>query len=120
MSADRKSLISVLRKRDEFLAVAAEGKKWVAPGLILQRGAALENKSSLRFGLTASRKIGNAVTRNRARRRLRALALSVLPQHAAPGYDYVLIARNTTPKRVYADLKQDLQTALKKLGSYCD
>ncbi len=50
----------------------------------------------IRYGLTASRKVGNAVTRNRARRRLRVLAHDILPRHAAPGYDYVLIARAAT------------------------
>jgi len=110
--------LSVLRKRNEFLAVAARGRKWVTPGLILQQGNSLESESSLRYGLTASRKIGNAVTRNRARRRLRDVALRILPHHAVAGYDYVLIARAETPKRLFVDLKQDLQTALKKLGAY--
>lgn len=111
--------IVVLRKRAEFLAVAGGGRKWVTPGLILQKGAPAEPDNSLiRYGLTASGKIGNAVIRNRARRRLRALALDVLPRHADPGYDYVLIARATTPARDFRALEQDLLTALKKLGAY--
>lgn len=111
--------ISVLRKRAEFLAVAENGKKWVAPGLILQQGGAQKTGAkSLRYGLTASGKIGNAVTRNRARRRLRALAQALLPRHAAQGFDYVLIARATTPSRAFADLERDFITALKKLGAY--
>jgi ribonuclease P protein component len=111
--------LAVLRKRPEFLAIAANNRKCVMPGLILQQGARHTSEiPELRYGLTASRKVGNAVTRNRARRRLRALAQAVLPHHAAPGYDYVLIARTTTPGRNFAALKQDLMTALGKLGAF--
>jgi ribonuclease P protein component len=111
--------LAVLRKRDEFLAIAKEGRKWVAPGLILQMGAVRENETpSIRYGLTASRKVGMAVTRNRARRRLRALAVEILPPHAASGRDYVLIARAATITRDFADLRQDLAMALQKLGAW--
>ena len=111
-----------LKRRSEFLAAAQSGKKWVAPGLIMQLGERTTsgNHSSIRYGLTASGKIGNAVRRNRARRRLRALAHEILPQHATPEYDYVVIARAATVTREYAALKQDFITALKKLGAYCE
>jgi ribonuclease P protein component len=113
--------IVVLRKRAEFLAVAAQGRKWATPGLILQKGVpAQPEKSIIRYGLTTSGKVGNAVIRNRARRRLRALALDILPRHAIPGYDYVLIGRDTTPVRDFKALEQDLLTALRKLGAYRD
>lgn len=98
--------------------MAQTGRKWVAPGLILQTGEAEKSGSTqLRYGLTASRKIGNAVTRNRARRRLRTLAQEVLPLHAAPN-DYVLIARATSPTRDFDALRKDLLTALQKLGAF--
>jgi len=115
-------MAAVLRRRQEFLAVARQGKKWVATGLILQVGAARPEQTSspVRYGLTASGKIGNAVVRNRARRRMRALVHEIMPLHAARGYDYVLIARVSTPRRKYADLQQDLITALKKLGVWRD
>lgn len=99
--------------------MAQTGKKWVAPGLILQLGAA-KTDPSLRYGLTATTKIGNAVVRNRARRRLRALAFELLPAHASPQHDYVLIARATTITRDYGELRKDLTTALKKLGVWHD
>ncbi|MGB1026558.1 MAG: ribonuclease P protein component, partial [Rhodospirillaceae bacterium] len=70
---------------------------------------------ALRFGLTVSKKVGKAVTRNRARRRLRALALSVLAQEAAPGHDYVLIGRGATPDRAFSALQSDLRAALTRL-----
>jgi ribonuclease P protein component len=109
--------LSVLRHRREFLAIAEKGRSFAMPGLVLQVGV-LGKEPSLRFGLTASSRVGNAVIRNRARRRLRALAQEVLPLHAAPGHDYVLIARAKTAKREYADLRQDLITALRKSGAW--
>jgi len=116
-----------LRRRADFLRVAAGRRKWVAPGLILQTLASVPEASpsspaqhaeAIRIGFTATRKIGNAVTRNRARRRLRAAAAAVMPRHAQPGFDYVLIARAETPKRVYAALLGDLETALRRLGAW--
>lgn len=106
--------LEVLRKREEFLSVAASGKRWVAPGFILQIGAPHVPSSKIRYGLTASKKVGNAVTRNRARRRLRALAMQILP-HAASEHDYVLIARATTPSCSFADLQRDLTKGLNRL-----
>jgi ribonuclease P protein component len=73
---------------------------------------------ALRLGFTASRKVGIAVLRNRARRRLRAAAAEVLREHASPGHDYVLIARAGTVGRPYAALLEDLRTALRRLGVY--
>jgi ribonuclease P protein component len=109
-----KKSLNQLCKRAEFLAVAGQGRKWVADGLILQVGTSAGEFA--RYGLTASGKIGNAVKRNRARRRLRALAGQVLPKYAASGHDYVLIARASTITRAFADLRNDLTVALKKLG----
>ena len=68
---------------------------------------------AIRFGLTASKKIGNAVIRNRARRRLRALAREILPLHGLPGWDYVLVGRpEATVSRDFAALRADLVRAL--------
>jgi ribonuclease P protein component len=69
----------------------------------------------LRVGFTASRKVGNAVIRNRAKRRLRAAAAQVLPLQGSPGTDYVLIARATTAGRPYAALVADLAAALRRV-----
>ena len=71
--------------------------------------------TTIRVGFTASKKVGGAVVRNRARRRLRALAREVLSNEAAPGYDYVLIARAETATRDYAALRNDMRFALKRL-----
>lgn len=71
----------------------------------------------IRVGFTASRKVGSAVARNRARRRLRAVAREVLPQRGRPGFDYVLIARSGTLDRPYAALVEDLNTAVEKIAA---
>jgi ribonuclease P protein component len=78
------------------------------------RAARLE---AVRVGFTASRKVGNAVARNRARRRLRAVAREVL-DHAEPGNDFVLIARPATVERDYQALVSDLVAGLKRLKLY--
>ncbi len=105
-----------LLRRAEFLAVAASGRKWVMPGVILQWAPA-PDPSQIRYGLTASRKVGGAVQRNRARRRLRALTLALLPNSGLNGCDLVLIARPATVTRTFADLRADLLTALAKAGA---
>ncbi len=112
-----------LTRRAEFLRVADGRRKWVTPGLILQtlaRAPADGASAAIRVGFTATRKVGNAVIRNRARRRLRAAAASVMSCHAVAGFDYVLIARVETPKRPYAALIDDLETALRRLGTWHD
>lgn len=116
--------VARLKRRPDFLRVAGGRRKWVAPGLILQALRQDDSKPSTegiapaRVGFTASAKIGNAVERNRARRRLRAVAASVLPSHAESAHDYVLIARAGTLKRRFADLVADLEAGLKRLGLY--
>ena len=112
--------VARLKRRAEFLAVAASRRRWVAPGLILQAARRPEDSDlplQPRIGFTASRKIGIAVTRNRARRRLKAAADRVLPLHGAPGFDYVAIARNETVTRPFTELVQDLETALQRLSA---
>ena len=69
----------------------------------------------MRVGFTASRKVGNAVMRNRAKRRLRAAAAEVLAREGRPGTDYVLIARGATGGRPYAELVGDLEAALRQV-----
>lgn len=105
-----------LKRRAEFLAVAGSGKKWVTPGMIIQIMPRPDSpERSYRYGLTASRKVGGAVQRNRARRRLRALAEHYLPLCTLPSADFVLIARPETVARDFSALQADLQLALSKL-----
>lgn len=120
---DRHRLGRLLR-RAQFKAVAGHGRKWAAPGLVLQScrqpAAARADHSvpPVRYGLTASRKVGGAVVRNRARRRLRAAAERVLAEHAAPGFDFVLIARDATVRRPFDALIGDLCAGLRRVGAW--
>lgn len=113
-----------LKTRRQFLRVAGAGRKWVARGLILQVCPHDADDASapggVRVGFTVSRKVGGAVVRNRARRRLRQAAERVMPEHAAGGRDYVLIGRGTTVGRRFEDLVADLETALGRLGARRD
>jgi ribonuclease P protein component len=106
-----------LKLRADFLRVAAASQKCVRPGLILQTAKRPDGMNNPRVGFTATRKIGSAVARNRARRRLRAAVHEVFERAALPGHDYVLIARRETLDRPYADLLKDLTEALRKLGA---
>ncbi|MGQ3072797.1 MAG: ribonuclease P protein component [Ferrovibrionaceae bacterium] len=113
-----------LKRRAEYLRVAGTKVKAVMPGVILQAAPAQDAdaamaespRSSLRLGFTCSRKVGNAVARNRARRRLKALAAEIFPAHAARGRDYVLIGREATVARDFASLRRDVEGGLKRLG----
>lgn len=102
-----------LRKRPDFLK-AAKGRRWAADSLVLQARRRRDD-GPLRIGFTATRKIGGAVARNRARRRLREAARQVLPVHGRPGHDYVLIGRRDTLTRDFSDMLDDLQAALHKV-----
>ena len=119
------SRLGRLRKRSEFLRVAAKGRKASTPGVVLQALAIdptipMSEPAELRVGFTVSRKVGNSVARNRARRRLREAARSVLPRLAAPAHDYVLIGRTETLTRPYPALLADVESALRRVGAHRD
>jgi len=106
--------VSRLLKRADFLRLA-RGRRWSTPGLVLQMVQPTAPAPGIRAGFTATKKIGGAVVRNRAKRRLREAARAVLPLYATPGCDYVLIARDATPERPFAALIEDLKLALRKV-----
>jgi ribonuclease P protein component len=111
--------LASLKIRADFLRVAAARRRAVRPGLVLQAATRPPDNSgvaAVRVGFTASRKVGNAVLRNRAKRRLRAAAATVLARDGHQGTDYVLIARAGTGERPYGELVHDLEAALRQIG----
>ena len=118
MNAASKDMISKLgrlKKRSEFLYVR-DGFYAAKGGVVVQMrentARTVEGMAGIGVGFTATKKIGNAVIRNRAKRRLREAARALLPEHGLPGYDYVLIARNSTIARECVDLLDDTRKAL--------
>jgi ribonuclease P protein component len=104
-----------LTRRADFVA-AARGRRRATEGFTLQarRRAAGESDGPARVGFTASKKVGNAVARNRAKRRLRAAARAALALEARPGWDYVLVGRQDATARLpFARLTADLAAALR-------
>ena len=112
-------VIERLKKRSEFLA-AARAPSCAKGAVVLQARDRADASPLIRVGFTATRKIGGAVVRNRAKRRMRAAAQALLPQHAKPGHDYVLIARNGAPTRAWPRLLDDVKTALISLAAESD
>ena len=110
--------LDVLKKRRDFLA-CARGRRWSTPGFLLQgrqRSADEADSGATRIGFTCSRKVGNAVTRNRAKRRLREVARAILPDHGRPGWDYVLVGfPGTTVSRPFWKLQRDFETAIGRI-----
>jgi len=103
-----------LTENHEYKRVYARGKSAVRPALVLY---CLRNKKvkQARVGITASKKIGNAVKRNRARRLLRESIRALYPQ-LKPGYDFVLVSRGRTPFANYQIVSSQLKSALEELG----
>ena len=111
--------VETLRKRRDFLA-AARARRWAADAFVLQARrrdeAETPEPDAIRVGFTCSKKLGNAPTRNRAKRRLREAARARLPLLGAPGWDYVLVGRpEATVARPFALMLADLETALRRV-----
>jgi ribonuclease P protein component len=117
-----------LRKRSEFLRVRG-GRRWSTPAFLLEAkprpsvaplvdGPTVDEVSPTgqpRFGFTVTKKMGNAVIRNRIRRRLRAAVTELAPACADPTYDYVVLARKPALDRPFADLRDDMRTAFERI-----
>lgn len=133
--------LQTLKKRADFLRIR-NGRYFAAPGLVLQAIRVVKSKAPpvskaeqtraekrdvrsscdfevgqdvVRFGFTATKKLGNAVVRNRTKRRLREAVRLIAPQNARADYEYVLIGRKSTLKRPFSSLLQDLTIAFNRV-----
>ena len=105
-----------LTRRAEFLRVASKGRK--APsGAVVMQALARADDAPVRLGFTVTKKVGNAVVRNRTRRRMKEAARLLLAGRAVTGVDLVLIGRNTTRARRFTDLVADIARALDRIAS---
>lgn len=111
-----------LKRRADFVRAAKAGLHASGPAMALQAYRRRANESgdgvlgdSIRVGFTTSKKVGNAVIRNRVRRRLREVAEQVLPAEGKPGHDYVLVGRTDAKDRDFQDLLADVRAALAKI-----
>jgi ribonuclease P protein component len=107
-----------LKRRPEFLRVAGKGRKLGRGTLLVQvlEGGGDAATGNARVGFTATKKLGNAVTRNRAKRRMREAARLELGASPAPGHDIVLVAREAIREAGFGEIRADLVRALDKLG----
>ena len=103
--------LSVIRKRSDFLA-ANRGLRVARPGFVLLANP--NGGKGTRYGITVTKKIGNAVVRNRMKRRFRELLWAHLPEHGLPDHDHVLIGRDGGVERDFAKLSSELVGALEK------
>ena len=106
--------LDIIPKRRDFLA-AAKAARVARAGVVVQMRDRHDDAPP-RLGITASRKVGNAVQRNRAKRRLRAAGQALLSQHGKQGHDYVLIARYNTNQLAWGDLERALTQAISSLN----
>ena len=106
----------IMTKRADFLA-AAQGRRMALPGFHLQARFRDDSLEAVRVGFTCSKKVGNAVARNRAKRRLREAARLLTPLHGRAGCDYVFIARMGTADRDWDRLLDDVKSALTRLAT---
>lgn len=104
-----------LKRRAEFLRAASKGRKGVSGGVVLQALARNDDEGA-RIGFTVTKKVGNAVVRNRTRRRLKEAARLLLREIDVGNVDVVLIGRDSTRKRRFTSLIEDIRRALGKAG----
>jgi len=110
------ALLKRLVARSQFLAVAATRRKCARMGIVLQIRSRDDGDPAIGIGFTATKKIGNAVVRNRARRRLREAARAVLPRLGLAGSDYVAIARAETGDTPFLQLIASFEDAARNLS----
>jgi len=117
--ADAPFQIERLKKRPDFLA-CAQAPSCARGAVVVQARSRADDRTLVRIGFTATKRIGGAVQRNRAKRRMREAARLLLAEHGRPGFDYVLIARGGLLSRPWPRLLDDVKTALIRLAAERD
>jgi ribonuclease P protein component len=111
-----------IKKRKDFLLAFSGGKKFVTSSFILQMVKRAETHpvpvSEIRVGFTVTKKMGNAVIRNRIKRRLREACKEALKKHGVSGHDYVIISRHKALSCEFTDLQRDMEFAFRKILNY--
>lgn len=107
--------LTIIKARRDFLAANA-AKRAAQGGFVLLVRERQDGDPAMRLGITITKKIGNAVIRNRMRRRFRALAREILPTQGIAGADHVLIGRAGGIERDYSALKAELAKALARVS----
>ena len=109
-----------LKRRTDFRAITEAGVRAPAKAFVLQalrRQETEQEQGSVRVGFTVSRQVGNAVERNRVRRRLREMVRLKPKEAFTPGYDYVLVGRRTALTCPFGDMTKELDGALRRVAT---
>lgn len=110
---------TTIKKRSDFLLAAASGKKFITNSVILQMLKRADNhpasSETVRIGFTVTKKMGNAVIRNKIKRRLREASRLTAVEYGQPGHDYVIISRHKTLTCNFSELQRDMEFAFKRI-----
>lgn len=106
---------TIIKKRSNFLS-ANRGRRFAHHGFVLLVHNRNDNDDTIRLGITITKKVGNAVIRNRMRRRFKELMREMLPSEGKPGADHILIGRNDGIEMDFAQLRRDLHKALARIA----
>ena len=110
-------MINKIKSRKDFIRIQRNGKKVVSSCLIVQHLKSIDDENPTRFGFTASKKVGGAVLRNKAKRRMRSLVNELKNIFKPHGHDYVLIARKQVLNQDYNKIKDELKNSIRTLSN---